>query len=388
MARLISMQIRNFKSIEYVNISFDKLTVFVGPNASGKSNIIDSISFVSEALNHSLDWAIQKRGGISVVRRNTRHGASDITIDLKLELADHKEASYYFKLVTERNGNFRVGEEKCRIYESLQTLAEYDVSEGSFVIQVKGISPKLEADRLALTSIAAHPDYRELYDFLTNMRVFSLLPNEMKKWQEPTSELKLNREGTNAAVVLKQLSRKNPDAYERICQLLGGFIPSISKVSTHSTIPAQKDTILFQQSSPKFTEPLVFNASSMSDGTLRILGILLALGDISSNSSLIAIEEPELTVHPALVSKISEFMIQESEKIQIVLTTHSPELLDSRIQADQIRLVWLDEQMCTKVDVLPEKTKAVINRHTLTAGELLKSDELHPRNDTLDRYTN
>lgn len=388
MSELISMKISNFKSIEYAEISFGKLTIFVGPNASGKSNIIDSISFVSEALSNSLDWAIMQRGGISAVRRNTGGGASHISLELEVELSDKKRASYSFKLVTERSDfGFKVGHESCRIYgEPLHTLAEYDISDGTFTNPIRGISPKLEADRLALTSIAALPQYRELYDFLTNMRVFSLLPNEMKKWQEKTSELKLNREGKNAAAVLNQLKKKNPDAYTRICELLHDFIPSISSVSTQSVTAAQKDTISFQQSSPSFSEPLNFNASSMSDGTIRILGILLALGDISSNSSLIAIEEPELTVHPALISKLAEFIIQESEKVQIVLTTHSPELLDSKIHADQIRLVWLDKEMCTNVNVLPKKTKDVIDRRTLTAGELLKSDELYT-NDRLDNYS-
>ena len=376
MSKLKSLTITNFKSIENVTVDFENLTLFVGPNASGKSNLLDAISFVSDALAHSLNWAVEQRGGIGAVRRNTRHGASDISITLNVALSSGKNATYFFKIGTQRAGEFSVTAEYCKIFDTLISISEYKIVGGIFEIPVKGISPKLESDRLALTSVAALPEYRELYDFLTNIRIYSLLPNEIRKWQEKTNELRLNREGKNVAAVLFQLEKKNPADYTRICELLREFIPSISKVVSSSV--AQRDILSFEQSSPTFKEPLKFRASNMSEGTLRIFGILLALVDPANRSSVIGIEEPEITIHPALVEKLMDFMIQESEKIQIILTTHSPEILDSKLRPEQIRLVWLDREMLTHVDELGKKTKDVINKKSLTAGELLKNNELYP----------
>ena len=74
---------------------------------------------------------------------------------------------------------------------------------------------------------------------------------------------------------------------------------------------------------------LKFEAFSMSDGTLRALGLLTAVYQ-SSAPSLIAIEEPEATIHPGALGAILDILRAATQKMQVVVTTHSPELLDAK----------------------------------------------------------
>jgi predicted ATPase len=65
---------KNFRSIEYAELELDPLTVLVGPNASGKSNLLDILGFLSDAARDGLESAINRRGGIDSIGRRTANG--------------------------------------------------------------------------------------------------------------------------------------------------------------------------------------------------------------------------------------------------------------------------------------------------------------------------
>ena len=123
---------------------------------------------------------------------------------------------------------------------------------------------------------------------------------------------------------------------------------------------------------------LTFEAFNMSDGTLRALGLLMAVFQRPA-PSLIAIEEPESTIHPGALGAILDLLRNASAMMQVVVTTHSPELLEAKwIKDENLRIVSLHEG-ASRVSPISETTREAICKHLMGAGELLRANALHPQ---------
>lgn len=118
-----------------------------------------------------------------------------------------------------------------------------------------------------------------------------------------------------------------------------------------------------------------FDASQESDGTLRCAGILTALLQ-SPPLTLVGAEEPELTVHPGAIPVLYDFFRQAAQHSQVLLTTHSPELLDL-LEVDEVRVVERKEGI-THVAPLAEEQREAVKSSLLTAGELMRAEGLRP----------
>jgi predicted ATPase len=184
----------------------------------------------------------------------------------------------------------------------------------------------------------------------------------------------LKRDGSNAAAVLRQLAHEDPAGYERLHELLARVAPGITAINYRPV--GKKETIEFRQRiGSKATR--AFDADSMSDGTLRVLGLLLAILQ-PRNPSVTAIEEPELTVHPAVMELLVQVLLDASRHQQILVSTHSPEMLDyEELSDDQIRVVSTDNNT-TRIAPLAKVTRDAIRSHLYSAGELLRINELNP----------
>jgi AAA15 family ATPase/GTPase len=138
----------------------------------------------------------------------------------------------------------------------------------------------------------------------------------------------------------------------------------------------QKETLQFRQNLGQH-HLWSFPALNMSDGTLRVLGLLLAIYQVG-HTSVVAIEEPEATVHPAVSELVMQALMDAANERQILLTTHSPDILDYKELSDaQIRVVMMDQSR-TLVCPLSPSGREAIRKRLYTPGELLRSGELNP----------
>jgi predicted ATPase len=252
----------------------------------------------------------------------------------------------------------------------------YEIRNGRFTTEIPGIRPKVSPDRLALFAASATDEFRPVYDFLTSMRFYSVLPLRLRELQDPDLGVFLKRDGSNAAAVLKNLvgEPNGQDRYNRLCRLLAKVVEGVTKVEYRSV--GSKETLQFKQG-VGLKDPWTFEALNMSDGTLRVLGLLLAVYQ-TGRPSVVAIEEPEATVHPAVAELIVQVLMDAAMERQVLLTTHSPDILDSKeIKDSQIRVVSTQAGR-TLVCPLSASSREAIRERLYTPGELLRNDELTP----------
>lgn len=369
------VHVKNYKSLASTVVDLDRFTALVGPNGSGKSNFVDALRFVSECLQRSITLALQNRGGINAVRRHSRGHPTHFGFRMLIDLGESALGDYSFEIAARPEGGFQVRRERCVVHPAVMGQPySYQVENGQFTQEVPGIRPKIESDRLALSVISALEELRPVYDFLTSMRFYSLVPDQIRQLQEPDAGEVLNRDGSNAAAVLREIQRRRPDAYKRLCRLLSKVVPGTDQAEYLSL--GQKETLRFKQDVGD-TALWNFNALSMSDGTLRALGILLAIYQVS-NPPFIAIEEPEATIHPGALDVVIDILTEGASSSQILITTHSPDVLDNRkIHDNELRIVT-SERGRTLISTVSPVSREVIRDHLYTAGELLRNGQLQP----------
>jgi len=161
-----------------------------------------------------------------------------------------------------------------------------------------------------------------------------------------------------------------------IKEALGKVVPGITNIQVKPVggFLTLKFTHLYED-----TKPHDFEASQESDGTLRMLGILVALFQ-EPPPSFIAIEEPEITVHPGVLGTLSELIKEASEKrSQVLISTHSPDLI-SRFDANDLRVVDWNCRDGTTIAPVDESQIDVINQRLFSSGDLLRIEGLRQRN--------
>ena len=368
---------KNFKSIAACDVKLGTLTYLVGPNGSGKSNFVDVLHFVKDALQGSLENALQLRAGLSEVRRRSGGHPTHFGIRLDMWLPDGREAYYAFKVGARQAGGFEVQQEECCI-GAPGTGPSYKVMLGKPEKSSEDVFPVSTPDRLALVNAAGLPAFRPLFDALVRMGFYNLNPRVIRDLQKPQDGAMLKPLGENIASVVAFMERSAPEDKRLVEEYLNAVVPSVHGVARMGV--GHMETLEFRQDTAGAKHPWRFAANSMSDGTLRALGILVALfqGGEVARPGLIAIEEPEVALHPAAAALVREALTRAAERSQVLVTSHSPELLDDEgISADSLLAVTADGGM-TMIAPIDEASRKVIRERLYTAGELLKLNQLVP----------
>ena len=375
------VKLRNYKSIGRCDVRLGPLAVLVGPNGSGKSNFLDALALTRQALDMTLDHALRERGGINEVRRRSGGHPSNFSIELQFTLGDGvTQGLYGFEVTSERNGGFSVRRETCEVgLPSAMGLAtRFVVREGSVEESTLSVSlPRPAPDRLFLVSASNVDEFRPIYDALTAMAFYSFSPDVMRLAQPPDPGDLLQAEGKNLASVIASLEKRNQARYIQIQKYLKEITPGVEGVE-RITI-GNLETLQFRQRVAGQRAPWRFPAINMSDGTLRALAVLTALlqGD-GTSPSLIGIEEPEIALHPAAAGILWDAIQDGKDLTQVLVTTHSPDLLDRKDIATDVILATDSEAGTTQIGPIIESSREAIRDRLATPGELLRQKRLRP----------
>lgn len=339
--RIEGLQVKNYRALR--DIQFDKLTpltVLLGANGSGKSTVFDVFAFLAECFSDGLRKAWDRRGRFRELRSRDADGPIVIEIRYRERSGPGKQRSpvitYHLEIGEQLRGPI-VSREFLRWTRGRQRGRPFtflDYREGSGEV-IRGDQPEISDTReprplsgpdvLAVNTLgqlAENPRVIALREFITSWHLSYLSASATRGNPIAGAEERLSQTGDNLPNVIQYLTEQHPDQLREIFNTLQRRVPRLEKVQTE--ILADGRLMLMFKDAP-FSSPVL--SKFASDGTLKLLAYLTLLYD-PTPPKLIGIEEPENYLHPRLLPELAEECAQAASRAQLLITTHSPFLLN------------------------------------------------------------
>jgi predicted ATPase len=376
--QLQKLILERFRSIKSAVFPLkNDLTFLVGKNGSGKSNIVDAFQFLSSIFSVQLPGAISQNGGMESLWYKTpkkgRYGKFGMAVEGKI---GHQSFRYAFQLKPKARHSFEVIKEESEIVSAGHSRQFFKRDGLKFTSNVDGLKqPPLEPQYLALPLVGGAKPFAPFVASLSNIGVYQINPFQLREHHDPDGGTRLKYDGSNAASVLQEIKRQNDEDCVLLNKFLSKIVPTVESVDPLQH--GKKLTLKFTQSwleEAKRNRRITFEAFSMSEGTLRAVGVLLAIFQ-HPTPSLLVIEEPESTIHPGAIESIMDAIKFATSRVQVVVTTHSPDVLDQKwVSPDSIRVVeWSGE---TKIGMLGEANIKSLQNNLMGIGEMMRANGL------------
>ncbi len=367
------LRVKNFKSIKEVDVALSRLSVLVGENGAGKSNVVDVLRFVKEALDDNLDHAMRERGGLAEVRRRTSGHPTHVAIEMDISTPT-VNATYGFRIAAAAGGTYAVSYERCAVHDLNDTGAPmvFVVESGRLTEGQALLQAHVDSRDLYLRAVSGVAPFAAVYRALLSINVLNPSAGQLREYQKPDAADYLARDGRNLASVVKRMQERDPASLRRALEYLTKLVPGVTAVRHKATGP--RETLVFKQVWDNGAE-WDFFATSMSDGTLRAVALLIAVQQ--RGVLTIGIEEPEVALHPGAARVLADALVEASEHTQIVITTHSPDLLDHEALTNGGVFLVRMSRGVTTVSPMPGYLLGVVQDGLFTVGELLRLGQLH-----------
>lgn len=387
------IHVRNFKSIKEATLNLEPLTVIVGANAAGKSNIINVFRFISNIITVGIDNAIALQGGIPYLTNACLKKGTPIEISFTVNLSSEgwvrhsdikhigfeiERIHYHFIIQPNLRGNgYHIYRDtlqfdfKCMkvnasakkedrytdMSESLTFLFDRKTPESSVKVSFSfsdnssfdnDTKEKIKQDTSAFFFCKlANENKKELMLYRMALllppffsedsliRIFDFDPRVLKASSSMVSIRRLNEDGSNLALVLRGILNTK-EKRKKLTTLLNEFLPFVESITVENNLDKSVSYKLQEKYSNKS-----FHANFLSDGTVSVLAIIIALY-FEAESNVIVLEEPERNIHPKLLPDFLASAEDVSTEKQVIITTHNPELL-KHSSISNVRLVTRDK---------------------------------------------
>jgi predicted ATPase len=349
---LTKIRVKNFKSLKDVSLSLGQRNVLVGPNMTGKSNLIDLFRFISHmTFAPSGSWALTNavaiRGGFGELLWK---GGEEQAILIELtgeEFTGETERCWEYSVLIQGDiqGNFQVVTENLRVQDPRTMGAE--------LIETKGFEKYFRnADGRQLSSMNTPrrsmlefeiPDWEGNFmrSLIASWRFYDLVPPVMRNPNPAAAALFLSEHGENLSQWLLTLQTRHSKSFERVQSVLRDALPQVSDLFTS---PTQQSTVVLGSREKYLRRPVTL--AQMSAGELAFIAYLsLIFGPAELTGGLYCVEDLENHLHPALIETLLQVLRQAQEEweekhqaAQIVMTTHSPLVVD-KMKVDEVVFV-------------------------------------------------
>ncbi|OBQ33291.1 MAG: ATPase [Anabaena sp. CRKS33] len=353
--------LENWKSFRYAELPLDPLTVLIGTNASGKSNVVEALEFLQRIANgENIQAALagdktlsSLRGGVELAARKGENEFS-----LKVLVGDINEIDYWYDIFFEVNEGVDIQQESIKIddfknhtyvpeslfkiYSRISTNyrgAYFDRSKYFDIWVSNNVKNKDEKQKI-LDELHEKQDFDKnhlqkiihhvILSTIKNIHILNPIPLTMRNYSRVSENIE--SDGSNIAGVLAALTDEKKTEVENTLSEYLKDLPEgdIKKVWAEKVGRFGYDAMLYCQEEWKPGEITEIDARSMSDGTLRFLAILTALLTRPEGSQIV-IEEIDNGLHPSRAALLVKILkeIGSKRNIDILLTTHNPALLDA-----------------------------------------------------------
>ena len=341
--RLVLKNWRNFRDVD---VNLTRRTFLVGPNASGKSNLLDVFRFLHDIVRvgGGLAEAVRSRGGMKSLRCLAAAGMPagvQVTVEVQGE-----SARWSYQL------GFKAGAGKLSKFPVLITH-EIVLRDGEKLLDRSeevgddSTDPELRT-QTELQQTAKNSSFRELRDFFDSIRYLHLVPQLIK---HPQAFSGANLRGDPFGLDFLETMARTPEGtrkarLKRIEDSLRAAVPQLKALSMekdHAGVPHLRAT--YEHWRHHGAGQL---ETDFSDGTLRLIGLLWSLID---GVGPLLLEEPELSLHAAVVERLAPLIhrVQRKQGRQVIISTHSAGLLDNGVALEELLLLRPDAQKGTQV---------------------------------------
>jgi predicted ATPase len=395
------VRLKDYKSIESCDVRLAPLTVLVGPNGSGKSNFLDALAFVARALDTNLSTAVEERGGLPEFLRRVPHATESFSIEVDVALLWGNlpvTGRYSLEVGRHRGVSFGVVREDCDLRWGGERRG-WRRQGGSVRMESGSPVAVVEPDRLYLPVAGSQlvgglpggpgttipTPYSELSRGLAGMRFYSLGLEELRQPKPRSEGAILGRHGEYLADVIGMLMREREGVKERLDAYLAAILgvdPGDAWVrqsfTGHMDDRGYTSILLYSLVAGRES---VFPPPSMSDGTIRAIGVLAALfqsATFDGRVPLVGIEEPETALHPAAAGVLFDALTEASEHVQVIATSQSADLLDREdLDLASIRPVTMERGL-TVIGEVDAVSREIVEKRLHTLGELMRGNQVTP----------
>ena len=378
---ITSIAVTNFKSFRDMVFEPASFNVIIGSNASGKSNLIQVFKFLRDIAKYGLGNAVSLQGGAEYLRNTIIGGSEDFSFRIVylldeekqdiIGVHDHnsvyfasKELVYEFSLhFTDTTAGYEVvrdhlvvsGDFLSQSGDELQMIGcgTFGLSQADgeihylvrppvgFVLKDEDLFPhffqrqEIPVTRLIANNPVTVPGVPPLEWIFRGIKVYDFDPRLLKMAAPMAGKTELEKDGSNLAIVVKGIT-ENPAKKSSFLNLMREMLPFVDDVAVEKLL----DMSLFLKLKEVFGSSKYIPASMISDGTINIAALIIAL--YFEERRVTIIEEPEKNIHPALIAKLVSMLKDASLRKQIIVTTHNPEMV-KHVSIDDIILISRDK---------------------------------------------
>ena len=408
---ITNLTVSNFKSFKQLDLNLGRFNVVIGANASGKSNFVEIFRFLKALEREDLNDAVSLHGGRESIL-NRRLGSSEplrmrATSDRQmsygiLSYVQVYETIYDFSIEFESPQNGAIVKddhftEKMRIQpsdEATEMRVDILMSDGKRKVEV---GPQNLIDRIKdtndpwLSTPYHHMDnFSDIIERWTanallirmnffgfagaldnpfgGVGVYDIEPLEVKRPHGKAGRASLERNGENLTLVLKSILA-DPEKTRKFHNLLRYVLPFAVEIGVEDFLGM---SLLLKLREEYYEDSLLANL--LSDGTVDVVGLITAL--FFEDKDVVILEEPERNIHPRLISGLVELMKDASRNKQIIVTTHSPELV-KHAGLENLLLISRDKEGFSTISRPAEKEAVkIFLQHDLGLDDLFVQDLL------------
>lgn len=372
------IKVKNFKSFKDLEVELGNFNVLIGANASGKSNFVQIFKFLRDIMISGLENAVSMAGDIEYLRNLNIRSANNIKIEVNIDtdfgilLKENDEGLFGFKTIESiyefalkmLNNDYKIYEEKsiqkCEFVKltSKKDLKGNIIGKGTIdIIRKNGnLDVKLKSsENVPIAKQDIIPtSYKKkelsnknlfikepiissflLRRFFEDISIYNFDPNLPKKATPITGKAELEEDGNNLSIIIKNILSDNKRK-RKIINLIKDVLDFVVDIGVEKFADKQ----LLMKFCETYTEDQYLPAFLMSDGTINITSLIIAL--YFEKKPIAIFEEPERNIHPYLISKVIDMMKDASKNKQIIISTHNPEIV-KYAGIDNILLVSRDK---------------------------------------------
>ncbi|MDR1176254.1 MAG: AAA family ATPase [Treponema sp.] len=350
MYKINRIKITGFRRLDVVDLTVKPFMTLIGPNGAGKTSFLDALTVLSASASGNLCNILSQFGGIANLQTRGRNQGISFLADMEVPGCEPLEYSLNLtpqgtaysisrEILSQR---LRFGhEEPFKHIDSSNEYIRYYKIEGGGLVQPTWEHNPLETSLSQVPKMFRQPEeLRHILAATTQYHALDVgfnapvkLPQQMKPAALPGAN------GEDLVSYLYYLRESNRDRFETITDSLQAAFPGFEELNFP---PVAAGMLAMTWKDRNFSKPLYMN--ELSEGTLRFLW-LVSLLQSPNLSTITMIDEPEVSMHPELLSLLADLMRETSMRTQLIIASHSDRLVRF-LRPEEVVVMDIDDDGC------------------------------------------